>query len=40
MKNFVLQGISEILDEAETAAGHIAGQALEHIHSKYLYIEF
>ncbi|KAJ3329672.1 Translation initiation factor eIF-2B subunit beta [Kappamyces sp. JEL0680] len=33
MKNFVIQGISEILDEIETATGHISSQALEHIHS-------
>lgn len=34
MKNFVVQGIAEMLDEIETASSHIASQALEHIHSK------
>ena len=34
MKNFVMQGIAEMLDEIETASSHIASQALEHIHSK------
>ena len=39
MKNYVLQGIAEILDEIETASAHVASQALEHIHSKYLRVD-
>jgi hypothetical protein len=37
MKNYILQGIAEILDEIETASLHVASQALEHIHSKYVF---
>jgi translation initiation factor eIF-2B subunit beta len=33
IKNSILQEISEIMDEAESANSHIASQALEHIHS-------
>ena len=34
MKGALAQGITELLDETETSAGHIAQQAFEHIHSK------
>ena len=33
MKIFLRQGISEMIDELETASSNVAAQALEHIHS-------
>jgi translation initiation factor 2B subunit (eIF-2B alpha/beta/delta family) len=36
MKSNVRQGISELIEEQETAGMNIATQAFDHIHSKYL----
>lgn len=36
MKNLVRQGITELIDEQETASFNIASQAFDHIHSKFI----